>query len=70
MLIHCADLSQQLTVTTLEGSREVQECLADLGFTPGTPVSVVSRNKNSVIIKVRNSHIMLNNTLASSIKVQ
>lgn len=65
-----ANQGQLMIVTALGGSKEVRARLTDLGFTPGTPVCVLSRSHESIIVKVRGSRIMLNNLLASNIKVE
>ncbi|HWR08923.1 FeoA family protein [Sporomusa sp.] len=70
MPIHNAVPSQLMIVTALGGPREVRSRLTDLGFTPGTPVCVLSRTNESVIVKVRGSRIMLNNSLACNIAVK
>ncbi len=68
--MHSADQGQLMLVTALGGSKEVRARLTDLGFTPGTPVCVLSRSHESIIVKIRGSRIMLNNLLASNIKVE
>lgn len=70
MPLHNMDTSQLMIVAALGGTREVRARLTDLGFTPGTPVAVLSRSHESVIVKVRGSRIMLNNSLACNIKVK
>ncbi|TWH46169.1 FeoA family protein [Sporomusa sp. KB1] len=70
MQIQSMDQGQLMIVTALGGSREVRARLTDLGFTPGTPVGILSRSYESIIVKVRGSRIMLNNLLASAIYVE
>ena len=70
MQMQSVDQGQLMIVTALGGSREVRTRLTDLGFTPGTPICIINRSQDSVIIKVRGSRIMLNNALASAIKVE
>ena len=65
-----ANQGQLMRVTALGGPKDIRARLTDLGFTPGTPVCVISRSQESVIVKVRGSRIMLNNLLAANIKVQ
>lgn len=65
-----AEQGQLMLVTALGGPKEVRTRLTDLGFTPGTPVCVLSRSHDSIIVKVRGSRIMLNNLLASNISVE
>ena len=70
MQIDTVDQGQLMIVTALGGPREVRVRLTDLGFTPGTPICVLSRSHESVIVKVRGGRIMLNNHLAANIEVE
>lgn len=60
---------QLMLVSAIGGSKEVRARLTDLGFTPGTPVCVLSKSHDSIIVKVRGSRIMVNNQLAANIKI-
>lgn len=70
MQMNAAGQGQLMIVTSLGGPREVRVRLTDLGFTPGTPICVLSRSQESIIVKVRGGRIMLNKLLAASIEVE
>ncbi|WP_143122557.1 FeoA family protein [Sporomusa acidovorans] len=41
-----------------------------MGFTPGTPVCVISRTCESIIVKLKGRYIMLSKQMAYTVKVE
>lgn len=61
---------QLMIVIALDGSKEMRRRLTDLGFTPGTPVCVISRTCKSIIVKLKGKYIMLSKQMAYTVKVE
>lgn len=70
MPLHLANMWEPCKVVRIDGPHDIRMRLTDLGFTTATPVCVVSRNGQSILVQVRGSRIMLNNVLAGYINVQ
>ena len=64
-----ADSGAENIVRKLGGSAEVKQHLADLGFTVGTPVTVVSAMGGNVIVKVRETRVAISREMAQKIMV-
>lgn len=60
---HCA------TIRKIGGKDETKRFLANLGFTPGEQVTIVSENGGNMIINVKDSRIALDRALAQRIVV-
>ncbi len=57
------------TIRRLSGTPETRQHLADLGFVPGSPVTVISRVGGNLIVKVKESRIALDKELAQKIMI-
>lgn len=56
-------------IKRITGKDEVKRHLADLGFSIGEFVTVVSENNGNVILSIKNSRIALDKSLANRIFV-
>ena len=67
MPVSIARAGQAGTVVRISGNAEVRKFLADIGFTVGTGVSVVSDLNGSKILNIRGSKIAVDGRMASRI---
>ena len=62
-------IGESFTVKRLGGENVVKQHLNELGFSVGTPVTVVASLGGNVIVKVKESRIALDRKLACRIMV-
>ena len=62
-------IGQNFIVKRLSGDSAVRQHLNELGFSVGSPVTVISSLGGNVIVKVKESRIALDHKLASRIMV-
>ena len=62
-------IGQNFIVKGLSGDSAVRQHLNELGFSVGSPVTVISSLGGNVIVKVKESRIALDHKLASRIMV-
>ena len=67
MPLSLADLNTSYTIRRISGNDEVKKHLETLGFTVGSDVTLVSRLGGNVIIKVKESRVGINESLARRI---
>ena len=59
----------ELSIKKINGKDEVIKHLADMGFVAGGTVSVISEISGSLIVRVKDTRIALDKTLAQRIMV-
>ena len=64
-----ADKETELIIKKVGGNPEIKKRLENLGFTAGGIVIVVNRLGENVIVKVKDSRIAIDNTMAEKIMV-
>ena len=64
-----ADSGSENLVRRVGGPAEARRHLADLGFSVGTPVTVVSAAGGNVIVRVRESRVAISREMARRIMV-
>ena len=64
-----ANQGEEVIIRKLGGSPEVKQHLENLGFVPGSTVTVISSLNGNVIVKVKESRIAINDELARRIMV-
>ncbi len=64
-----ADKETELIIKKVGGNPEIKKRLENLGFTAGGIVTVVNRLGENVIVKVKDSRIAIDNTMAEKIMV-
>ena len=62
-------IGQNFIVKRLSGDSAIRQHLNELGFSVGSPVTVISSLGGNVIVKVKESRIALDHKLASRIMV-
>ncbi|MBQ3848593.1 MAG: ferrous iron transport protein A [Clostridia bacterium] len=64
-----AEKETELIIKKVGGNPEIKKRLENLGFTAGGIVIVVNRLGENVIVKVKDSRIAIDNTMAEKIMV-
>ncbi len=60
---------EENTVKKVSGSPEVKRHLEDMGFAPGSFVTVISTNSGNLIVKVKESRVAISEEMAMKIYV-
>ncbi|MBQ6074521.1 MAG: ferrous iron transport protein A [Lachnospiraceae bacterium] len=60
---------EDVTVRKIGGLPEVKKHLENLGFVPGSTVSVISKTGGNLIVKVKESRIAVSEAMARKIMV-
>lgn len=69
MPLSLATLGEENLVRRVGGSPEVKKHLEDMGFVPGSTVTVVSALGGNVIVKVKESRVAISNEMALRIMI-
>lgn len=69
MPLGMANVGDVNIIKQINGRDDVRQHLAELGFVPGTEVSVVSELGGNLILSVKESRIALDKTMAMRIMV-
>lgn len=69
MPLSLATLGEENLVRRVGGSPEVKKHLEDMGFVPGSAVTVVSALGGNVIVKVKESRVAISNEMARRIMI-
>ena len=65
-----ADSNEELIIRKVSGTPEVKKHLENLGFVPGSGITVMNRVAGNLIVKVKESRIALNEDMARKIMVE
>ena len=69
MPLSMAPPGEERIILKITGRDHIQKHLADLGFVVGQPVTVISEIGGNMILKVKETRIALDKTMASRIMV-
>lgn len=69
MPLNYATPGEAATVRRVSGTPEVKKHLADLGFVPGSSVTVISCLNGNVIVRVKESRVAIDDAMARKIMV-
>lgn len=69
MPLSLATLGEENLVRRVGGSPEVKKHLEDMGFVPGSTVTVVSALGGNVIVKVKESRVAISSEMARRIMI-
>ena len=61
---------ETVTIRRISGLDQVRQHLGELGFVPGTEVTVVSVVSGNLIVQVKDSRVALDKSMANRIMVQ
>ncbi len=64
-----ASIGEEVSVKQIGGSPDVRQHLVELGFNPGASITVVSKVSTGLIVRVKNSRIALDKSMASKILI-
>ena len=64
-----ATTGQEMNIAGLGGAPAVKQHLNELGFTVGSPVTVISKVDTGIIVKVKEARIAIDRSMASKIMV-
>ena len=64
-----ADMNEDLIIKRVSGAPEVRKHLENLGFIPGSAVTILNRVSGNRIVKVKESRIAINEEMARKIMV-
>lgn len=70
MPLHLANEGKSLEVINVDGVSPVRIRLTELGFIPGTRICVLSKNQECILVKIKDSRIMLNHLMACRVNAQ
>lgn len=69
MPLNLADAGEENIIKKVGGSPDVKKHLEDLGFVPGSSVTLVTTNGGNVIVNVKESRIAISSEMAMKIMV-
>ena len=69
MPITFADAGEENIIQRITGRPEVKKHLEDMGFVPGSPVTVINTVGGNVIIKVKESRVAISVEMAQKIMI-
>lgn len=69
MPLTMANIGEALVITRVSGNEETRRFLGNLGFVPGTEVTVLSEMSGNVIVNIKNSRIAVNAEMARHIMI-
>ena len=64
-----ADTGEEAIIKRVGGSPEMKKHLEDMGFTVGSPVTVMNTIGGNLIVKIRESRVAISKEMASKIMV-
>ena len=64
-----ADTGEEAVIKKVGGSPEMKKHLEDMGFTAGSPVTVMNTIGGNLIVKIRESRVAISKEMASKIMV-
>lgn len=65
-----SSIGNEVTVTSVKGLPAVKQHLSDMGFSEGSKVTVIQKVNTGLIVKVKESRIAIDRSMASKIQVQ
>jgi ferrous iron transport protein A len=64
-----ASIGEENLVMRVGGTPEVKKHLENLGFVPGTPVTIVNTLNGNVIVRIRDTRVALDGKMAEKIMI-
>lgn len=64
-----ADIGEENIIKKIGGSAETKKHLEDLGFVPGSTVTIISTLGGNIIVSIKDSRIAINREMAGKIMV-
>lgn len=64
-----ADLNKENIIVKVGGGNETKRHLENLGFVPGSCISVITKNKGNIIVNIKDSRVAISEELAKKIMI-
>lgn len=64
-----AELNKENIIIKVGGGNETKRHLENLGFVPGCPISIVTKNKGNIIVNIKDSRVAISEELAKKIMI-
>lgn len=64
-----ASIGDELSVTSITGTQASRQHLSDMGFSEGSKVTIIQKIPTGLIVKVKESRIAIDRSMASKIQV-
>lgn len=64
-----ADLNKENIIIKVGGGNETKRHLENLGFVPGSCISVITKNKGNIIVNIKDSRVAISEELAKKIMI-
>ena len=64
-----ANIGEENLIRRVGGTPEVKKHLENLGFVPGTPVTIVNTLNGNIIVRVRETRVALDGKMAEKIMI-
>lgn len=69
MPLMLASVGEEVMIARVKGKEELIRHMEDLGFVPGSRITVVSKNGGDLIVKVKEARIAISSEMAGKIFV-
>ena len=69
MPLSMAKVGEDNSIKKVGGKEEIRQFLANLGFTPGSHVTIVTKNSGNVIVSIKESRVAVSQEMATKIMV-
>ena len=64
-----ASVGDEVSVTSVKGNQAARQHLSDMGFSEGSKIVVIQKIPTGLIVKVKESRIAIDKSMASKIQV-
>jgi len=69
MPLSMAKVGEDNSIKKVGGKDEIRQFLANLGFVPGTHVTIITKNSGNVIVSIKESRVAVSQEMATKIMV-
>ena len=69
MPLSMAKIGEETSIKKVGGKEEIRQFLANLGFIPGSYITVVTKNSGNVIVSIKESRVAVSEEMAGKIMV-
>jgi len=69
MPLSMAKIGEETLIKKVGGKEEIRQFLANLGFVPGSHITVVTKNSGNVIVSIKESRVAVSEEMAVKIMV-
>ena len=69
MPLTMAKIGEETSIKRVGGKDETRQFLSKLGFIPGSHITIVTKNKGSVIVSIKESRVAVSQEMAEKIMV-